>query len=191
MNTSNAPVSQAVENLIYSVLSIFLLQWFLTLLCNCTGESTYEWQLHAKQMRDEFRGLRNRGLPLTPKHSHTLQLSRQKCTASLWNIILTCYKSGLQELMGIVPFTSQGTGSHPWCEHFTPLQIFSILQVLLSSLRWLKCNNDTKSLFTLNIPASMMLVMLLFPLVCGLCDIWQDMAEIVNSCILVRCIISE
>lgn len=134
--------------------------------------------------------MRNRELPLTPKHSHTLQLRRQKYTGSLWDIILTRYQSGLQEFMGILPFTSQRTGSHPWCEYFTPLQILSILQALLSSLRWLKHNNDTKSLFTLNIPASRF-VILLFPLVCGLCDTWQDMAEVVNSCILVRCVISD
>lgn len=92
--------------------------------------------------------------------------------------------------MGILPFTSLGIGSHTRSEYFTPLEILFILQVLLSSLRWLKCDNDTRSLFTVTIPASRF-VFLLFPLVCGLCDIRQDIAEIVNSYILVRYIISE
>lgn len=92
--------------------------------------------------------------------------------------------------MGILPFTSLGIGSHTRSEYFTPLEILFILQVLLSSLRWLKCDNDTRSLFTVTIPASRF-VFLLLPLVCGLCDIRQDIAEIVNSYILVRYIISE
>jgi len=87
--------------------------------------------------------------------------------------------------MGILPFTSLGTSWHPRCKYFIPLQILFISQVLLSSSRWLKCDNNTRSLFTLTIPASRF-VFLLFSLVCGLCDIRQDMAEIVNSYILVR-----
>lgn len=174
-----------MENLIYSMLPIFMStpvvsEPYLQLHCSLT----HKWQLHAKWMRDGFRDWE------THLNIVTLQLSRQKYTASLWNIILTCYKSELQELMGILPFTLQGTSSHPCCESFPPLQILPILQALLSSLRWLKYNNDTKSLFTLNIPASRF-VILLFPLMCGLCDTWQDMAEIVNSCILVRCVISD
>lgn len=113
-----------------------------------------------------------------------------KYTGSLWNIILTCYKSGLQELMGILPFPSPGTGSHCRCRYFTPLQILFILQVLLSSLRWLKCDNDTRSVFTLTVPVSWF-VFLLLPLVCGLYDIGQYMVEIVNSYTLVRRIIPE
>lgn len=87
--------------------------------------------------------------------------------------------------MGMLPLTSLGTGSHPRCEHFTPQQILFILQVLLSSASWPKCDNDTGSLFTLTIPARIF-VFLLFPLVCGLCDIRQDVAEIVNIYILVE-----
>lgn len=86
--------------------------------------------------------------------------------------------------MRILPLTSLGTDSHLRYEYFTPLQTVFILQVLLSSLRWLKCDNNTRSLFTLTIPASRF-VFLLFPLVCGLCDIGHDMPVIVNSHILV------
>lgn len=75
-----------------------------------------------------------------------------------------------------------GTGSDARCEYFTSLQIF-ILQVLLSSWRQLKCDTDTRSLFTLTIPTSRF-VSLLFPLACKLCDIWQDLAETVHSHIL-------
>lgn len=92
--------------------------------------------------------------------------------------------------MGILPFTSLGTGSHCRCKYFTPLQILFILQVLLSSLRWLKCDNDIKSVLTLTTPASWF-VFLLFPLVCGLCDTGQCIAEIVNGYTLVRHIIPE
>lgn len=52
------------------------------------------------------------------------------------------YISVPQESMGIVPFTSLGTSSDARCEYFTSAQIWSVLQVLLSSRRRLKRSRD-------------------------------------------------